>query len=190
MCPDHQILSLYIDEELPSPWKEKMDAHLKLCQMCRVRLAQYHKLKAVLKSDQIEISAELKNRVWDKAALKKPETRYNFANTRSSLWNRTVSLPFPAAAAAGFIFIAFLVILGTRSPVAPAAYEPEIATGISSDMQGMIPFSDMNSVIQYLSSEDMADFTVIRLPETRNFSSSGEPALLKAADYPRRRSSR
>jgi hypothetical protein len=99
-------------------------------------------------------------------------------------------LPFSAvaAAAAAFIIIAFLAIQGIRST--KTAQEPGIVAGISTDVQGIIPVSDMNGVLQYLSREDTADFMIIRLPETRNFSSSGEPALLKAADYSRRTTSR
>jgi hypothetical protein len=50
----------------------------------------------------------------------------------------------------------------------------------------MVPVSDMNGIMQYLGQEDTADFVIIRLPESRNFVSSGEPTLVKAADYSRR----
>jgi hypothetical protein len=54
------------------------------------------------------------------------------------------------------------------------------------DLQGMVPVSDMNGIMQYLGQEDTADFVIIRLPESRNFVSSGEPTIVKAADYSRR----
>jgi hypothetical protein len=62
------------------------------------------------------------------------------------------------------------------------------ATG-TIDMQGIVPVSDMNGVLQYLGNQDTADIMIIRLPESRNFSSSGEPTIIKAADYSRRRGS-
>ena len=202
MCPDRQILSLYVDNELPSPWKEKLEAHLFTCEQCKSNLAQYHSLNAVLEEDKIEISPELKNRVWDKVAQQRPEGLYDFSlgrrieftpvKRRNAFWNRSVSLPFPAvaAAAAAFIIITFLAIQGIQGPVNVTTQVPGIIAGIGTDAQSMFPASDMSSVFQYLSGDDMADFVIINLPETRSFYSSGEPALLKAADYSRRASSR
>jgi negative regulator of sigma E activity len=206
MCPDQEILSLYIDGELPSPWKEKMDAHLASCKKCKSHLLQYRKLRVVLEGDRFEVSAELKKRVWDKVLSRipgipegqnyLPQTKRKMpAKARRVFWNRTVSLPFPAAVAAACVIITFLVIQGLGSPGTQAAGQqsekvPPIAAGISADVQGIIPVSDMDSVLQYLSAEDMADFVIMRLPETRNFSSFGEPTLLKATDYSRRSSPR
>ena len=193
MCPDRQILSLYFDGELPSPWKEKMDAHLKSCEKCLSHLAQYYRLKEILEGDRSEVSAELKNRVWDKTISGTMEGLFNHTRrnpVRQVFWNRNISLTFPAAvaAAAVFIIISLLAIQGMQAPQADQEFE--IAAGIGEEVQGIIPVSDMDSVLQYLSLESMSDFVVIRLPETRNFSSSGEPALLRAADYSRRSSPR
>jgi hypothetical protein len=43
----------------------------------------------------------------------------------------------------------------------------------------------MESVLQYLGSNDTGDILILRLPESRNFASYGEPAIIKAADYTR-----
>ena len=190
MCPNRQILSLYFDGELPSPWKEKMNAHLVKCEKCRSHMAQYHKLKEIFAGDRVEASAILKNRVWDKTITGTPVNQKKTVKGNFLLWNRSVSLPFPAAvaAAAVFIFISFLAFQGMRSPGVDQEYE--IASGIVTDVQGIIPVSDLDSVLQYLSVDHMSDFVVIHLPETRSFSSSGEPTLLRAADYSRRSSSR
>ena len=205
MCPDNQILSLYNDNELPSPWKEKMEIHLASCKNCQTKLEQYQTVSGIFKDDKMEVPADLERRVWDKVAFrnfrtapektmyKKPgiaepqNVHFNYAG----FWNRKISLPLPAAAAAAaaFIIIAFLAVQGKFSP-APVPQNEGLLAGISSDVEGIVPVSDINGVIQYLSREDTADFMIIRLPETRNFSSYGEPALLKAADYSRRISSR
>ena len=198
MCPDDQVLSLYFDKELPAPWKGKFEAHLGSCPECQLHLRQYTKLREILKEDQVTVSEEIKNRVWDKVyeseiysgpeePLYTQEHRKRHTPVKA-FWNHTVTLPLPAAAAAAaaFIIITFLAIQGFQSPGAGITQRTEIVAGIATDVQGMIPESDMDSVLQYLSRDDMADFVIIRLPETRSFSSSGEPALLKAADYSRR----
>ena len=202
MCPDRQILSLYFDEELPSPWKEKMEVHIGSCERCQSDLGKYQRLRTMLEGDRIAVSAELKSRVWDKAVSGTAEELNNFIQIRRKefssvkrpyvLWNSSVSLPFPAAAAAVaiFIIIFFLALQGIRSPGTVEIHEPGITAGIGADVQEIIPALDMNSLFQYLSREAMSDFVIIQLPETRSFSSSGEPALLKAADYSRSTSSR
>jgi hypothetical protein len=58
------------------------------------------------------------------------------------------------------------------------------------EVQGIVPVSDMNGVIQYLGGEDTADIVIIRLPESQRFMSSGEPAIIRAADYSGRDRSR
>jgi anti-sigma factor RsiW len=197
MCPDGQIVSLYIDRELPSPWKEKMEAHLESCGACRLRLEQYRKLRSGLTEGHEEDLESAKSRVWSALAAGKGGIRVAgisgpLATEKNlkSIWTRTVSLPLPVAAtvAAVFVIIAFFTVLSIR-PAVPARIQDTAVAGIGTDLQGIAPVSDITGVLQYLSSQDSADYVIIRLPESRNFSSSGEPALLKAADYSRRQSS-
>jgi hypothetical protein len=194
MCPDRQILSLYLDGELPSPWKEKMEAHLASCQECRARLGQYQKLSAVLEEDRIKASPDVQSRVWSKIAAQKPAQYYPAANNR--IWRRSVSLPVPLAAAAAAVFavVLFLAVQGMQfSGVNSAPDQGYGAYSISASMddsEEMLSMSDMNSVLQYLSRQESSDFMFIDLPETRNFSSYGEPALLRASDYSRGRQHR
>jgi len=45
MCPDPQVLSIYTDGELPSPWKEKLESHLTECSVCRGKLKSFKSLQ-------------------------------------------------------------------------------------------------------------------------------------------------
>ena len=199
MCPDQQIISLYLDDELPSPWKEKFEAHLASCGNCQNHLDQYRGIRNIMREDRAGVSAELESRVWNRIitdSLNRPVIAGNIpslaAKTRSpSFWSRGVTLPVPAAATAAIIFviIAFFAVQGIQSRNIRGYPENAIVAGIGADVQG-IPMSDMNDVLQYLSREDSPDFLIIKLPETRSFSSTGEPALIKAADYTRRNVSR
>jgi hypothetical protein len=184
MCPDRQILSLYFDGELPSPWKEKMEAHLETCAGCRQRLEAYRAFSSdagMIGEDEIGAAKE---RVWLKLTAPAPvKPGGNKGFFRESLWNRSVTLPLPAAAAI-FIVIAFFAILSLRGQrVAVFSGTPPVASAIDMDVHGIAPVSDMNGVLQYLSSQDASEFMIIKLPESRSFSRFGEPALLKAADY-------
>jgi anti-sigma factor RsiW len=51
MCPDPQLLSIYMDGELPSPWKEKMESHLSECSECMGKYKNFKRLKELLKKD-------------------------------------------------------------------------------------------------------------------------------------------
>jgi hypothetical protein len=186
MCPDRQILSLYFDGELPSPWKEKMENHLESCAECRNRLETYRGFSLASGTIGEDAIGAARDRVWSRLSAPlpvKPAESKGFFPAKEGFWNRSVTLPFPAAAAI-FIIIAFFAILTLkpRGTVRIADISP-VASTIGMDVQDIAPVSDMSGVLQYLSSQDTSDFVIIRLPESRNFSSFGEPALLKAADY-------
>jgi len=196
MCPDRQLISLYMDGELPSPWKEKMKDHLESCPECRAVFSGYQGLKDCfqdLPQENIEAAGE---RVWKKllsAELVFPENPAAiYKPNEKRIWKRSVSLPLPmAAAAAVLVIIVFFAIIGIQRGRQPpvldsvAAVIPEYMQVLGAE-QGMVPVQDMTGVLQYLSSQDYGDFMIIRLPETSSFSRVGEPALINAADYSRR----
>ena len=207
MCPDRQIISLYCDGELPSPWKEKLEAHLESCEECRSILAGYKNLEGYLQDFSQENTQEAEERVWKKlaneagaaihdlqdnaAASRTRQTKWD----RKKVWSRTVTLPLPAAAAAVLIIIGFLAFMVrgnvNRSLPLPVQDTMAAATNIGFDEQGMLDIQDMNDVLQYLSrQDDNIPFMIIHIPESWNFSRSGEPALINAADYSRRSSIR
>jgi hypothetical protein len=213
MCPDLEVLSVYFDGELPSPWKEKMEQHLEGCAECRSRLDAYRKISQVL--DSVSASdgqaggsesalASAQARVWEKleksiragkaspaaSEAENPAADGAVPGTtgRPSLWSRRLSIPLPAAAAAALLILA-AAFFASRPLFSPPVLNNEIA-GIESE-QGIIPVSDMSRVLQYLENQDNnGDIVIIRLPESRSFTSSGEPTLIRAVDYSRRNQSR
>jgi len=195
-CPNRQFVSVYYDRQMDSPWKEKMEEHIAGCADCARQLAAYKQISLSLAQADDKTLDEAQQRV-----LQKLETTGNYSSYKtpidwrggtSSIWKRRLSIPIPAAAAAVFIFIA-LAFLWIRSPgklerIGPANMAITAETEILPDV---IPFSGMESVLQYLGATDSGDILILRLPESRNFASYGEPAIIKAADYtrnePRRR---
>ena len=182
MCPDPQLLSIYLDGELPSPWKEKMETHLAQCSGCKEKLESFRRLfeeDAFHEREQLETARE---KVWQNL-----ESMRRFHH--HSLWRRRISVPLPAAAAAAVI-LALLTALWLRGgPGRTGGFvqTPESAARASlifaaeDEMPGIIPTADMNGVLQYLGS-DGSDILILRLPESRNFLRSGEP-VIRAADY-------
>ena len=188
MCPERQMISLYHDRELSSPWKEKMEAHLDSCEECRAILASYRRLETDLENLPVETIEAAGERVWNKLLPLAGRDSLPVRRTRVRVWNRNVTLPLPAVAAAAVfvivLFVAFFTMGGKTQPLS-LPYDSMAVMGL--DDWGTIPIQqDMNEVMRYLSSQDNGDFMVIRLPESRRFSRTGEPALINAADYSRR----
>jgi len=209
MCPDRQILSLYLDGELPSPWREKMEDHLGSCAACREHLDAYRGIHAALvDADPAAALDGARERVWARLEAGRLDTgRFDAAVNAgrldagplraggiNRLWRRRVSLPAAAAAALAAGIAAAVGVAafnaaaagaaarGAAVTTAPAAAPAMPVTG-GVDVASPETAADMASVLRYLSREDTADYMIIRLPESRAFSSYGEPALIRAADY-------
>jgi len=102
MCPDPQLLSIYMDGELPSPWKEKMEGHLSECPECMEKFKNFEHLQELLKKDtsqeqavaeasghvsekfssEQELMEASMKKVWQKLEARSNETR--FYRTRSA----------------------------------------------------------------------------------------------------------
>jgi anti-sigma factor RsiW len=192
MCPDYQIISVYLDQELPSPWKEKMELHLLSCPVCNARLERFRKYSEALEKSheegltpKISSMEAAKDRVWQRMVPLETE-KWGWRPRGHNFWYRTLSIPLPAAAAVAALFIMVFALALLRQPTGIPPSQDTIAASEMVDMQDIIPASDMNSVLQYLGNQDMTDLVIIRLPETSSFFSSGEPTMLRAADYSKR----
>jgi anti-sigma factor RsiW len=174
MCPDRQILSVYFDNELTSPWREKLEEHLSGCPECSARLEAYKKNHELLPGAEQPALRTAEERIWEKIAPLAETHR----TTVRGFWGASVTLPFPVAAAAGLVLVtAFALLLVFRPVNTPVSQ----FAGAGMEVQSI---SDMNSLLEYLDSDNSADMVIIRLPET-TFTSYGEPRVLRAADYSR-----
>lgn len=207
MCPDPQLLSIYMDGELPSPWKEKMEAHLAECSACTGKYKDFRHLQQMFKKNthqsriyvesaetlkssgeteqplpEQEFIESAKEKVW-----RKMKSRQHYS--RRSVWRYRLSFPLPAVAAAAVILVILTVmfILGGNMRLNDSASRSNfILASEEEEMPSFIPAAaDMNGLLQLLDS-DGTEVIILRLPESRNFSRSGEPAIIRAADYSRR----
>ncbi|MDR2767353.1 MAG: zf-HC2 domain-containing protein [Treponema sp.] len=183
-CPDREVLSLYFDGELDSPWKEKLKTHLEECGSCGARLEAYRLAREALAPAAIPDCAASMERVWNRIA---PSFTKAAGQTPKKLtagrrfWTGSVRLPLPVAAAAGlFLVFAVAALVALRIPRA-AAPEPQLA---GMQVQDLVPIQDMASLLSYLNSTDAPDMVIINLPNT-TFKSADEPQMLRAADYTR-----
>ncbi|MDR3146495.1 MAG: hypothetical protein LBU21_09470 [Treponema sp.] len=182
-----------------------MEKHLADCPACRARLERYGQLSArIAPRGAGEPGEALRERVWrritrsgEDASLSALDSaggntdrwsRRRRAEGGREFWRRSLSVPLPAAAAAAavFLFLLFGLVFSNRPAGTPKVQDNTVAVGIEGDLQSIEPVSDMNDILQYLGREDQGDIVIIRLPESRNFMSTGEPTIIRAADYSRR----
>jgi hypothetical protein len=201
MCPDKQMLSLFFDKELPSPWKEKLEAHVENCHSCKKILGSFSDMSVGLKNTNCKIDNDsvkpAQDRLWNK--IKNNFDIYDNAAAKNrkpfltkSLWSRSIEVPIPFAAAAALIVVLFLAILFTQT-VSNNTATPAIAASETNGAIVPVNFEEASSILQenmadilrYLETEDSNDIVIVKLPDQKKFKRYGEPTMLKASDYPR-----
>jgi anti-sigma factor RsiW len=179
---------VYFDNELDSPWKEKLENHLAGCAECRSRLEVYAKTKERFgfasrpaSFDGAMEAARGRIREQLEPFMLQPRRRDPVRNPRivRGFWRGSFKVPVPAAAAAGLVLVAAFSLLVAIKPRHTAA--PQIAdTGVNAQMtQASV---NMDNILKYLDNDGGAEMVIIRLPET-TFKSEGEPKMIRAADY-------
>jgi len=194
MCPEPQLLSIYLDGELPSPWKEKMQEHISGCPACKAKLDNFIHIQELFNKDKFKTTEnktftekellETQERVWIKIEEQK------LYAPKFGFWQRRVSIPLPAAAAAAII-ITLLAALWIRGPgnnnianqQMAGTFNPANFLLASDEEIQSFPTSDMSGMIQYLSPESSTNIIILQLPESQSFFKAGEPAIIRAADW-------
>ena len=206
MCPDPQLLSIYLDGELPSPWKEKLENFKRLQYLFKKDTSTNRRYVERVIDEPAEPRTytadeliEEKKRVWEKI-IDKIETNDRFMSKQknrryssSGLWQRRFSIPFPAAAAAAVV-ITLLTVFWIQSASTGAVMNQYADSGnrenfiLASEMEkieeipSFAPDADMSAAIQYLT-QGGGNIIILQLPESQNFFRSGEPAMIRAADF-------
>jgi len=194
MCPDPQLLSIYVDGELPSPWNEKMDVHLKECPACRGKVENFKHLRELIGKDSSskktseEEILKSKEKIWRRIEEKRRFVQY------PGIWQRRISIPLPVAAAAAIIIALFVIFFsgggqnlnnGFAGKKATPDERSNFILAADEEIPEIIPTAtDLNGVLQYLGA-DGSEIIILKLPESKYFSRSGEPAIIRAADYSR-----
>jgi anti-sigma factor RsiW len=195
MCPDRDLISAYVDGEVPSPWRERLEEHFASCSDCAALLTSYSGLGERLRADSVEepaaeaaavargrsrLDALLAGRPELLSPARRPSRLFD-----PSVWRRSVSLPLPLALAAALLV---LFLGGAASVLAfkPSVGRVAIQTVASSEIapppmgaQQAQPAS-MDELLRYLSSGDGQVTLTINLPTGTTFGSAGKPVIMRA----------
>ncbi|WP_080657300.1 anti-sigma factor family protein [Treponema pedis] len=119
ICPDKDLYSVYVDGELPSPWKEKLEAHLNDCAECRAVVNSYRNLSlklATAGAPELDIESSFL-RLCEKrqVALNKAK----ITEKKENWFYKSVKIPIPALAAAALFLFVFtpMLIMNTNKDV-------------------------------------------------------------------------
>jgi anti-sigma-K factor RskA len=189
MCYDDKILSAYVDGELKEPLHTNVKNHIEGCERCRTLVAEYNALQELFTSTRSQVSEtalesrERKARVWEEVQ------RHTRRERVQNFWHRRVQIPMPLAAGVLVAMIALVLTLvfnplSTGQRTVPLALRderiPEVPTEYVSPANTM---PEIEQLVRFLSDQGAAIEVKIQLPSTSKIQVSGEPQLLRAAEY-------
>jgi hypothetical protein len=189
MCPDHELLSAFIDGEIPSPWNKHIEMHVSSCKACADKIKEYSVMRAHLLDDaEPEIESAME-RVRMKLANVKYRSDSRTGLRKIHIWNRKISLPIPLIAAAALIVICigFVIIFNTMK-TDPSKINIVTQKGDGSMTEVNITAKDakeIEALLKAMETSNTPNEAIIRLPEGSNQFQIGEPELLRAIDFKR-----
>lgn len=137
-CPDSDLYSAYVDGEVPSPWKEKLEAHLASCPVCTKKTERYNRLRMQIREDlrvlsDLELEASF-SRLSAKLGTGRMEMTQNRKQDYLGWARKAVLIPVPLLAAmflAAFFLPAYLVIKNNSRTQGNSVQYAAIRSGVS-----------------------------------------------------------
>ncbi len=195
MCPDRDLISAFVDGEVPSPWRERIEEHLASCGDCASLASGYAALGERLRADPLadEAAALARGRARLDALLDRLSAGGDsetsaidgkvFVVSRKA-WRRSVSLPLPLAAAAAILVLLLggaTTLLALRPGKGGAAIQAvasgEIAPPAS---QPRAQAASMDQLLRYLDAQGGQVTLTIKLPDETTFGSAGKPVIMRS----------
>jgi anti-sigma factor RsiW len=190
MCPDRDLVSAYVDGEVPSPWRERLEEHLASCPGCAELASRYALLGRRLRDDPLEDEALRieRGRARLDALLGGLPVSAQRPGASRKAWPRVVSLPLPLALAAA----ALVLLLGgatTFLALRPAngAEVRAIASGQIAPLAvpASVQPSSMEELLRYLNAQGGEATLTIKLPSEATFGSAGNPVIMRSTQVVR-----
>ncbi len=183
MCPNPELISAFVDGEVPSPWKETLERHFKVCSACAEIVQGMRFLGSSLASENSSFdSAEsaAKAHVFDRL-----RSNIRKVPVKPALFGRKILLPLPVVADAALVFavLGFSLLNSGRN-------NTELRMAVRKTMDA-IPVSTagigMESILEYLSKQDAGVNITITLPQGSSALNAagnpGDPFIVREADF-------
>jgi anti-sigma factor RsiW len=185
MCPDRDLVSAYVDGEVPSPWRERLEEHIASCSDCAALASRYASLGESLRAEAEpgEAAALARGRERLDALLEgipaaSPRAVSRFSGARAA-WERSISLPLPFAVAAALV----VLLLGGATTM--LALKPERGPSLQAVASGeidprQVQPASMDELLRFLNSSDKQVQLTINLPSGATFGSAGKPVIMRS----------
>ena len=175
MCPDREILSAFVDGEVPSPWDKKILVHLGSCEACSGVVRDYRTASERLAASSGAEPEEARRAVWSRLS---ESARQRGAEP---IWRHRFAVPLPLAAAAilAVAVLSTLVLTSRRenNVLRMAIFAASELTPPANQA------SAMESVLQFLDAQDSRITVTVQLPPGAGLETFGKPVFLKAPDF-------
>ncbi len=195
MCYDDQIISAYVDGELQEKLYTDVRNHIDKCERCRTAAAEYTALQELFTAtsnspaEDVVENSERKARVWREIQ------RHTRRERVQDFWHRRLQVPMPVlAGVAAAVLVLVLTLLfnpfAAEQQMVPVAMQsdetiesiPEVPSDFASPANTM---PELEQLVRFLSDQGAAIEVKIQLPSSSKIQVTGEPQLLRAADYRR-----
>lgn len=181
MCPDRELLSAWVDGEVPSPWREKLERHVGECPACSSYTSSILSARRSVEAELAEsVPAAAKDRVWSRLSAWAPSA----PPAREPLWSRRFALPMPAIAAAAVAVVALsfaLAASGLRNARLMFALKNAAESRPLAASQLATGNLGMETLIDYIGKQNASVNIIIPLPASAF--GEGEPLIIRETDW-------
>jgi hypothetical protein len=178
MCPEKELISAYYDKELNGRWADRVGEHLDSCDSCRAYHDSIKGLSLEVVSSAVPGEEQIKERILDNIERKKR------AEVSRSFRKRKIEKPGYVLAGAAVLAIVFFAGVFTgfitgNEPVQTAEIIEEPPYNFN------VQVLSNEDAKAYLMSNDSGIDLIISIPANGALTVSGEPRLIREADYKR-----
>ncbi|HUX12201.1 MAG TPA: hypothetical protein VMW87_04185 [Spirochaetia bacterium] len=187
MSPEREFISAFLDGEVPSPWKERLETTIAEDPECGRAYAEHLRIHRLLGELPEPDFATAQARVWQKLAARSqegsPEDQRRVVARPVPVWRRRVSIPVPMALVAA----AVVVLMGAFTLIRflNAAASQSAGGTMAQSVDGLnitVNVKDVEQLLDILNGQNKIRDVKIELPEPHQFKLMGEPLLLRASD--------
>ena len=184
MCPDAELLSAWVDSEVPSPWNERIASHVAVCPACGGRVASWRGLSERLRVskglNEEVLVARIGARIDAELAERKLAPAISLSKQPNPKRRFIVSFPIAAAAALALLLVGGLSgrFLSGTSGLASAQASGS-TSGLASAPTGAGSSANLDSLVRYLEARNAPLNITIQLPSVSSAQSTGEPLIVK-----------
>ena len=177
MCPDKELISAYYDGETDERWSLEIKTHVEDCRKCSGEYKSFNSISSILGSSVIPGEDDIKKRVYSSIERKKTVI------DTEPYWKRHLEISFSAlvAAAAVLAVVCAALVINIRQ----AGQAPTLVEEITPESEMRVQVLSFDDAAAYIFSDDSGFDVLITIPSSETLSLSGEPQLIREADYKR-----